>query len=145
MLLQSDKITKYYGVQKIFAELSFQIHKGEKIGLVGPNGQGKSTLLNCLTGQEPLESGRIVKRDDLNLGYLEQLPVWKEKRLVMEEMLASFTDLLAKKQQLAFLEEAMGKASPAELEKIMKLLEKQKEAIVDGRNFAIEQKRKRKV
>lgn len=119
MLLQSDKITKYYGVQKIFAELSFQIHKGEKIGLVGPNGQGKSTLLNCLTGQEPLESGRIVKRDDLNLGYLEQLPVWKEKRLVMEEMLASFTDLLAKKQQLAFLEEAMGKASPAELEKIM--------------------------
>lgn len=108
MLLQAKNLTKYYGIREIFSKLSFSIELGEKIGLVGPNGAGKTTLLKCLTGQEIMEEGEVTLAENVKLGYLEQLPTWQEKRLIMGEMLEVFTDLIEMKRQINNLEEQMG-------------------------------------
>lgn len=121
IMLQANKITKYYGVQEVFSEISFIVEDGEKVGLVGPNGAGKTTLLKCLTGEELLDGGTVSQAEGAKLGYLEQIPYWQEERSIMEELLDVFTDLIALRKRITSLEKEMGNPdnSPDELEKIM--------------------------
>ena len=72
--LQVEGLTKSYGDRVLFADVNFGIDLGEKVGLVARNGAGKSTFLNILSGRESADSGRIVWRNGLHIGYLEQLP-----------------------------------------------------------------------
>lgn len=72
--LQVEGLTKSYGDRLLFGDLNFGIDQGEKIGLVARNGTGKSTLLSILAGHESPDSGRIVWRNGIRIGYLEQLP-----------------------------------------------------------------------
>lgn len=74
MLVQLQKITKNYGTIPLFEELNLQINKGEKIGLIGTNGSGKSTILKIITGLEGVESGTISCKKNGRIGYLEQMP-----------------------------------------------------------------------
>jgi ATP-binding cassette subfamily F protein 3 len=72
-MLQVSNITKYYGDAQILDSVTFTLNPGERVGLIGPNGCGKTTLLRIITGQETADSGS-VQRDppDLRVGYLEQ-------------------------------------------------------------------------
>lgn len=72
--LQVEGLTKSYGDRLLFGDLNFAIGQGEKIGLVARNGTGKSTLLKILSGKESADSGKIVLRNGIRIGYLEQLP-----------------------------------------------------------------------
>lgn len=121
LLLQAKNLTKYYGTEEIFSHLSFSIEVGEKIGLVGANGTGKTTFLKCITGQEIPEEGEITWAENTRLGYLEQIPDWSEKRLLMQEMLGVFSDLIEIKNQMTNLEKQMGegKISTENLERLM--------------------------
>src|SRR5262245_35029316 len=75
LLLGAQGITKAYGAATLFAELSFGIHDGDRIGLVGPNGSGKSTLLRVLAGLEAPDSGTVSLRRLTRLAYVPQHPV----------------------------------------------------------------------
>ncbi len=74
LLLSCQDLSKSFGVAPLFAELSFGIEEGDRIGVVGPNGSGKSTLLKILAGIEPPSSGTRVTRKRLRVGYVPQDP-----------------------------------------------------------------------
>ena len=69
-----QNLTKSFGAQVLFEDISFSIAEGQKIGLIAKNGTGKSTLLSVITGKEGYSSGKIIFRNDLRIGYLEQTP-----------------------------------------------------------------------
>ena len=73
-LLQIESLTKSFGDRMIFDEISFGVAEGEKIGIIAKNGTGKSTLLRIITGNEVYDSGKISFRNDIRVGYLEQVP-----------------------------------------------------------------------
>ena len=69
-----QNLTKSFGAQVLFEDISFSIAEGQKIGLIAKNGTGKSTLLSVITGKEGYDNGKIIFRNDLRIGYLEQTP-----------------------------------------------------------------------
>ena len=72
--LQVDGLTKSFGALLLFENISFSVEERQRIGLIARNGKGKSTLLKIISGEENYDSGSIVFRKDLKLGYLEQEP-----------------------------------------------------------------------
>ncbi len=73
-LVQATDIGKYFGAQDVLRKVSFRVEKGDRIGLVGPNGEGKSTLIRIIAGHEEPTSGRVERRQGLRIGYLPQDP-----------------------------------------------------------------------
>ena len=74
--LQVDGLTKSFGDLILFEDITFGVAQGQKIGLIAKNGSGKTTLLNIIAGKEDYDSGSIVFRNDLRVGYLEQSPTY---------------------------------------------------------------------
>ena len=82
--LNIDKLTKSFGDLVLFEDISFGIEQGQKIGLIAKNGSGKTTLLNIIAGKEDYDSGSVVFRNDLRVGYLEQAPSYPEEMTVLQ-------------------------------------------------------------
>jgi ABC transport system ATP-binding/permease protein len=78
ILLSCQKLTKSFGARPLFEDLSFGLFEGGRVGLIGPNGTGKSTLLRILAGLEPQDGGVIAARKGLRIGYLSQQDAWEE-------------------------------------------------------------------
>lgn len=113
-IITGQNLTKSYGAQDIFAGVSFQIAHGDKIALVGPNGEGKTTLLRIITGLETPTEGAIHRMKNLRIGYLPQTGGLTGQRTLWTEMLSAFEDLQTQQRELQHLEEAM--ADPAQRE-----------------------------
>lgn len=86
-LLQLQNGNKSFGAKKILTDASFAINDGEHVGVIGPNGAGKTTLFKILVGSEHLDSGELVKTNQLRVGYLEQEADWNVD-LVAEDYLS---------------------------------------------------------
>lgn len=82
--LDVQNLTKRFGAEVLFDKISFSIAEGQKVGLVARNGTGKSTLLSVLMDKEGHESGDIIYRRDLKVGYLEQSPKFDPEESVLE-------------------------------------------------------------
>ena len=82
--LDVQNLTKSFGAQVLFKDISFSIAEGHHIGLVAQNGTGKSTLLSILTGKEGYDSGSIIYRNDLRVGMLEQSPHFDPEESVLD-------------------------------------------------------------
>jgi len=87
--LQVDNLSKSFNEKLLFENISFGVHKGQKIALIAKNGTGKSTLLKIIAGQETMSSGNIVMRNDLTYDYLDQNPLFDENLSVVEGVFAS--------------------------------------------------------
>ena len=74
ILLQIEQLTKSFGDRILFEDVSLGVFQGDKIGIVAQNGAGKTTFLNILAGREDYDSGKVTFRNDIRVGYLEQLP-----------------------------------------------------------------------
>jgi ATP-binding cassette subfamily F protein uup len=94
--LQVDHLTKSFGDLLLFEDISFGIAEGRHIGLIAKNGTGKTTLLNILTGKEDYDSGEIVFRKDLRVGYLNQNPEYPAGMTVLQVCEGAGNELLAK-------------------------------------------------
>ncbi len=81
-LVNCIKISKRYSFKPLFENLSFSLHQGEKLGLLGNNGTGKSTLLKIIAGLEPADSGEVAKMRGLKIAYIAQFPEFKDKPLI---------------------------------------------------------------
>ena len=83
-ILDVQNVSKRFGARELFANLSFSIAEGQKVGLIARNGTGKSTLLSLLTGRESQDEGAIVYRNGIRTGYLEQEPVFNPDDTVLD-------------------------------------------------------------
>lgn len=82
--LQINGLTKSFGDLILFQDITFGLNQGEKVALIAKNGSGKSTLLNILAGKEDYDTGNIVFRNDLRVGYLEQTPSYPKDLSVLQ-------------------------------------------------------------
>jgi ATP-binding cassette subfamily F protein uup len=86
-LLTADNLTKTYADRTILKDVSFSIGEGEKIGVIGVNGTGKSTLLKLIAGQEPASGGTLIKAKNLRIEYLPQQPEFPVGATVLQAVL----------------------------------------------------------
>ena len=86
--LQIENLTKTFGDRVLFSDVTFGIYEGDKIGLIAKNGSGKTTLLRIIAGEESYDSGSLVFRNDLRVGYLKQLPELDPNLSVIEACLS---------------------------------------------------------
>ena len=107
-------VYKSFGADDVFAGLSCALYPSQKVGMVGANGTGKTTLLKLILGLEVPDTGQIIKRKGITIGYLPQEPVFDRNKTVMEQMhsgLEQIFDIQAKMQAIA---EKMGALSGKE-------------------------------
>ncbi len=90
ILLSASGITKQFGVNKLFDGLTINIQDGERIGIIGPNGRGKSTFLRMLAGVEDLDAGSITKSKNLSVSYATQLVPFADEGNVQSLLDAEF-------------------------------------------------------
>ncbi|MDF2606303.1 MAG: transporter ATP-binding protein [Bacillales bacterium] len=100
-------IKKIIGGNIIFENLSFEINEKEKIGLVGRNGTGKTTIFKILSGLEPKDNGEIHFKKGTQVGYLSQIPNVPVETLVIEFLQGAFKDLYEMKQKMTLIEEQL--------------------------------------
>ena len=107
--LQIENLTKSYGERLLFSDVTFGINQGDKIGLIAKNGTGKSTLLHIIAGLESPDSGEVVFRGDIRVGYVDQLPDFDPEMTVIEACLATDTPT---GRAIADYEQAVASADP---------------------------------
>ncbi|MGQ9629884.1 MAG: ABC-F family ATP-binding cassette domain-containing protein [bacterium] len=119
MLVNVDRVSKSFGSQDVLRDVSLQIYRGDKIGLVGLNGSGKTTLLRLIAGEELPSSGEIVRTKGVTIGYLSQISNMSDSNTLYDEMLEVFADLARKWKELKDLEFRMGGSEGEELGRIL--------------------------
>lgn len=87
-ILSVDNITKAYGERKLFDKASFFLQKGEKAGIIGINGTGKSSLLKMIAGIDEPDEGEIVRALGMVVGFLPQHPVFEAEETVLDAVLS---------------------------------------------------------
>jgi ATP-binding cassette subfamily F protein 3 len=92
-LIQVSNLDKFYGAEPILQNLDLEIHPGEKWGLIGRNGCGKTTLIRILAGKEDYDRGEIGLAQNCRIGYLEQEPNFETKITIYQELRNLFQDL----------------------------------------------------
>ena len=104
-LISAQKLSKSFGAEDIFSEITLSIPRGAKIGLVGPNGSGKSTLLQILMGITPSDSGTVQRAKKITIGYLPQNFEAEFEKSPYQECLSVFSDLILMKSKLNQMEQ----------------------------------------
>lgn len=102
--LSVNSISKMFGGNTIFENLSLEIHEGDRVGLVGRNGSGKTTLFKLLAGAEIPDSGQIHWRKGTTIGYLEQIPGFQSEITALDVLKTAFASLVEMETQMKELE-----------------------------------------
>lgn len=103
-LIQLESVHKSYGANTVLSGLTWKIEAGVRVGLVGRNGCGKTTLFHLMTGRLHPDRGRVHRRRNLNVGYLAQDPELEEGSVVLATVLDAFSDLLDLQRRMSVLE-----------------------------------------
>ena len=114
--LQIENLTKSFGDRILFENISLGIGEGDRIGLIAKNGAGKTTLLNILAGKENYDSGNIVFRNNLRVGYLEQSPSYPPELTVIQACFQSDNDTV---RLIAEYEQALQTDNPIGLQELL--------------------------
>ncbi len=109
-------LTKLYGTDKIFEDVTFDVKTKDKIGLIGRNGTGKSTLLKIIAGCEDYQGGQISKKKGLTIGYLSQIPNYEQNNTVIDVLNEAFSNLHEIKDEMEKIEKTFDSLSGDELQ-----------------------------
>lgn len=120
LLCAADRISKMWGGTPVFQQLTLDIHEGERIGLVGPNGCGKTTVLKLLAGAEPPDAGAIRYKKGSRVALLAQIPEYAPGTTALEVLREAFADLLKTRERLTELEALMADPDTAVAEKALR-------------------------
>jgi ATP-binding cassette, subfamily F, member 3 len=119
MLFRLEEVHKSYGAQEVLRGVTFQVNPGERVGLVGRNGVGKTTVFRLITGIEEADRGQVVLLRGLRIGVLEQQPQFDGARSVREEALSVFAEMRELESEMTRLEHLMSEARDAALDEAM--------------------------
>ena len=118
-ILNVEHLTHGFGDRAIFQDVSFRLLKGEHIGLIGANGEGKSTFMNIITGKLMPDEGKIEWAKNVRVGYLDQHTVLKKGMSVRDVLASAFDFLFELEAQMNEICDKMGEASEEELDQYM--------------------------
>lgn len=118
-IFKGINLTKFFGINKVFEDVSFEIKGGEKVGLIGANGSGKTTLMRCLLALEEADSGQVCLPSGEAIGYVEQNAALQDGTL-WDELCVAYEDILQLKDKMKDLEKAIAaERNPDKLEALM--------------------------
>ena len=110
-LLQAQRLVKHYGGRELFSGVSFEIAPGERIGLVGVNGCGKTTLLRLLAGEEEPDAGRVTRAAECRVTWLAQQQPDAPELTLLDTALLEFAPLMELERQLADVAERLARSA----------------------------------
>ena len=119
MQLVVEKIAKSFGIHEIFKDVTFMLDQGEKVGLVGVNGGGKTTLLRCLLAPETVDGGFIKFEPGLRIGYVQQGFQGIGEGTLWQFLVNAGKDILELRQKMAELEKQVASAKGDELDSLL--------------------------
>jgi ATP-binding cassette subfamily F protein uup len=91
-LITCKSVSKAFGAQTLFNNISLNVHLGDRVGVIGPNGSGKSTLLKIICGLEEADSGEVLRQKFIRISYLSQVDVFDGEKSLVENLFDSFVD-----------------------------------------------------
>lgn len=118
--LSLNNVEKYYGANQVLKNLTFQVSEGDRVGIIGRNGTGKTTIFKVITGIENYDNGIISIRKGSSIGYLEQIPDYPSEYKVKDVLNEAFHDLLEIQFTLRELEVRMSTVEEEKLNSTMK-------------------------
>ena len=118
-LLVVEKVTHGFGARQILEDASFRLLKGEHIGLIGANGEGKSTFLNIITGKIMPDAGNITWSRHVTVGYLDQHSVLKKGMTIREVLRTAFNHMYELEAEMMQLYADMAEADPDKIDEMM--------------------------
>ena len=118
-ILNVEHLTHGFGDRAIFNDVSFRLLKGEHVGLIGANGEGKSTFMNIITGKLMPDEGKVEWAKNVRVGYLDQHTVLTPGMTIRQVLASAFDFLYDMEKQMNEICEKMGDATPEELEQYM--------------------------
>ena len=118
-ILNVENLTHGFGDRAIFDNVSFRLLKGEHIGLIGANGEGKSTFMSIITGKLQPDEGKIEWAKNVRVGYLDQHTVLEKGQTVRDVLSSAFAWLYGMETQMNEICDRMGEADEQELEQLM--------------------------
>lgn len=121
-ILNVEHLTHGFGDRAIFQDVSFRLLKGEHIGLIGANGEGKSTFMNIITGKLMPDEGKIEWAKNVRVGYLDQHTVLEKGMSIRKILSSAFDFLFDMEKQMNDICDKMGESSEEELENYMEEL-----------------------
>ena len=121
-ILNVEHLTHGFGDRAIFHDVSFRLLKGEHIGLVGANGEGKSTFFNIVTDKLMPDEGRIQWAKNVRVGYLDQHSVLAPGMTIRDVLKSAFSWLFELEERMNTICDSLGEASPEEMEVLMEEL-----------------------
>ena len=121
-ILNVEHLTHGFGDRAIFDDVSFRLLKGEHIGLVGANGEGKSTFMNIITGKLMPDAGNIEWAKNIKVGYLDQHAVLKQGMTIRDVLASAYEPLFDMEKRMNEICDAMGEADEKQLEEYMEEL-----------------------
>lgn len=138
--LALNNVKKYYGANLVLSDISFTIQTGERVGVVGDNGCGKTTIFKGIAGIEPFDEGEVTFRKGVGFGYLNQIPQYPVSFTSKDVLEEAFTETFQKQQAMIKLADRLGDLIGTELEwAIQRYGELQYEFEVSG-GYEIEEK-----
>ena len=133
-VLTVSNVTHGFGARQILDDASFRLLKGEHVGLIGANGEGKSTFLNIITGKLPPDEGKIEWSNQVTVGYLDQHAVLEKGMTIRDVLQSAFDDLFVMEQNINNAYNCMGDVSEDEMNKLLEQVGEWQE-ILEQRGF----------
>ncbi|MCY6484144.1 ABC-F family ATP-binding cassette domain-containing protein [Clostridium aestuarii] len=118
-ILTVKNMSHGFGDRAIFEDVSFRLLKGEHIGLIGANGEGKSTFMNIITGKLMPDEGKIQWSNRVNVGYMDQHTQLEKGKSIRDVLREAFQYLFDLEQEMLQITDKMAEASPEQLEKLL--------------------------
>ena len=121
-ILNVEHLSHGFGDRAIFQDVSFRLLKGEHIGLVGANGEGKSTFMNIITGKLMPDEGKVEWAKNVNVGYLDQHTVLEKGMTIREVLKSAFAPLFEMEERMNHICDNMGDADEDQMNAMMEEL-----------------------
>ena len=118
-ILDVNNVSHGFGARQILDDVSFRLLKGEHVGLVGANGEGKSTFLNIITGKLMPDAGKIEWCNHITTGYLDQYSTLEKEKSIRDILRSAFNHMFELEKEMMALYDKMADCSPEEMDALM--------------------------